>query len=652
MYRSNHFTSGLRVVNFSAIELQFEHQLEFDSEDIPSIVKKLRKYADLPYVFVVSNEQTKRVSEILALLKGIRSPCYPYALFTLFDGAFKHDAMDVDVVQIGCVDAVTITNRIEEYAYAKFRFDKNNLRVGSSGHVPETVDVVIIGAGITGLYAANRLVQSGISFCILEKNEKVGGIWSMYANSTSRVNSSEGAYRLIEHRTRTNRDHSPAREILEDVVRLAQNVQDHLFLESEVEGIAKIENRYHVKYNHAGRASRIVSKGVILAINDRVGAPKKIEWENQAVFRGYIVEGISNHTEGLDYRGKRVVIVGMGAFAVENARTALEEGASHVTVVGRRHGTVCPKIIDYLNFASPYDEAFKHDKQSNFRNMVYWKKMYELSGATQPECWMAKVKHDGHTISVSDIWFVGHYLNKLETITGDISHMFEKGVVVDGQHHINADIVVNCIGFERNASLAKSLCGFDQMYNNNYVGRDFMYLADAFIDDDAFNSFFGSSVLEMAKFYIEVYIKYFDNHQFSDMMKTNGIEKIPIEERKWSHYIAGATALINSHPDLYQIAEKQVSHRTRNFLQKHDIETYIEENKREWIDIHTLLAGKPMKEEDCLPYVFEKLLHQKQPRMNPGHGRTCTQESATRRPLRVAPTCGSTAPQEIPKETS
>jgi hypothetical protein len=611
MNHTNHFAMGVRVANFAAIDLPFEHQLKFDSEDTPAIIKKLRKYADLPYVFIVSDEQVKRVSEVLAVLRTIRSPCYPYALFTVAEADFKHDGMNMDIVQIGCVDPITIRKRIDDYACAKLRFDHGTLRIGSSVKPPQAVDVVIVGAGITGLYAANRLLQSGISFCILEKADRIGGIWSVYANATSRVNSSEGAYRLIEHKTRTNRDHSATREILEDLVRLARNVPDQLFLQTEVVRIAKNENRYHVSYNYNGRESEIESKGVILAINDRVGAPRKIEWADQAAFRGRIVDGISNQADGLDYRDQKVVIVGMGAFAVENARTALEGGATHVTVVCRRHGTVCPKIIDYLNFATPYDENFKHDKKSNFRNMVYWKKMYELSGATQPECWMAKVKHEGQTISVSDIWFVGHYLKKIETITGEISGMFPNGVVVDDQHRIYADIVVNCIGFERNASAAKTLCGFDEMYNNNYVDKDFLYLADAYIDDDAFNSFFGSSVLEMVKFYIEVYIKYFDNPRFADMMETAGIERIPIEDRKWSHYIAAANALINSHPDLYEIAAKQVSQRTHNFLQKHDIETYIEENKREWIDLHALLAGKPMQAAECLPYVFEKILDKK-----------------------------------------
>ena len=139
-------------------------------------------------------------------------------------------------------------------------------------------------------------------------------------------------------------------------------------------------------------------------------------------------------------------------------------------------------------------------------NMMYWKKLYDLSGATQPECWMGKIKHDGHTISVSDIWFVGHYLKKIETITGEISSLNENGVIVDGQTPIDADVVVNCVGFERNTSSARRLSGYHEPYNNNYLAKDFMYLADAYIDSNAFNSLFGSSVLEMVKFYIEVFI--------------------------------------------------------------------------------------------------------------------------------------------------
>jgi hypothetical protein len=497
MSHTNHYAQSVRIANFSTIDLQAEYLLKFNFEDSASIVNKIKRYADLPYVFVVAKEQAKQIPEVLSSLKAIRSPCYPYAIFTVDDADMKVDDTDLDRVAIRSTNAGTITNRIAEYAVQRFKIDHGRLRIGNTGSPSSMIDVVIVGAGVTGLYAANRLRENGITFCVLEKREKVGGIWSMYANTTSRVNTSEGGYRLIEKPTRSNRDHSATREIVEDIAQLSGHVSDHLFMETEVLGIEKMESGYQTKFIRNGATSVVQSKGVILAINDRVGTPREIEWPDQARFQGEIVKGISDNAKAVDWRNKNVIVVGMGAFAVENARTALEGGARHVAVICRRHGTICPKIIDYLNFAMPYDEAFRHDKKSNIRNMMYWKKLYELSGATQPECWMGKIKHAGHTISVSDIWFIAHFLKKIETITGQVSGVYENGVVVDGQQRIEADIIVNCIGFERNASAAKAICGYTEMTNTNYVDQDFMYLADAYIDDDAFNSFFGSSVLEI-----------------------------------------------------------------------------------------------------------------------------------------------------------
>jgi hypothetical protein len=342
-----------------------------------------------------------------------------------------------------------------------------------------------------------------------------------------------------------------------------------------------------------------------------VGSPRAVSWPGEDKFQGTLVEGHSDEAAGVDWKNKRVVVVGMGAFAVENVRTALEAGAKHVSVVCRRHGTVCPKIIDYLNFSTPYNEQFEHDKKSNIRNMMLWKKLYALSGATEPECWMGKIKHTGHTISVSDLWFIAHYLKKLETVTGSVSAVYDGGVIVNNQDRIEADVVVKCVGFHRNAASAASISGYTEMYNNNYIDKDFMYLADAYIDDNAFNSFFGSSVLEMTKFYLDVYLEFFDKPDFHDMTRAEGIEKIDIENRSWSHYIRGAMALTKSYSHLYEAAMAQVKQRTANFHETHGLQTYIDANKREWIDAHSALAGKPMREEDCLPYPFERLAEKK-----------------------------------------
>jgi len=617
LYSPTEFRAQFRVADFAATGALFEFMLTVDGEDPAALVARFRTYADLPFVYVLVVHQVPLVLEVLAALKAIRSPCYPYALFfvdssgtaALPDLATK--SLDLDILHVAGSETDRLIHQVEAYAGAKFQCDKQVLQRNNQRDLPEAVDVVVVGAGVTGLYAARRLKEKGLTCCVLDERDMVGGIWSRYANRTSQVNSSEGAYRLIEKQTRCNRDHSTTREILEDIAQLAEETHDRLYLQTRVEQVRKSGDGYEVRLTRDRQAVRLKCKGAILAINDRVGAPRKIQWKDEARFQGPILSGFADSTAGFDWRGKRVAIVGMGAFAVENARTALEGGADQVTVICRRHGTVCPKIIDYLNFATPYDQDFKHPRKSNMRNMLLWKNLYKLSGATEPECWMGKIKHDGHTISVSDIWFIAHHLKKLHTVKGTVAQMDQKGVVLDQGRFIEADVVVNCVGFERNAPVAKALSAYAETYNINYLDKDLMYLADAFIDDNAFNSFFGSSVLEMAKFYLEVYLHYFDTPAFDTLISAQGIRKVPIEERCWSHYIQGAEALVRQFGNIRQIAERQVAQRTRNFLEVHDLPAYLAENRREWIDTHSLLAGRPMRTEECLAYVFDKLLDEK-----------------------------------------
>lgn len=601
-----------RIINFSFAALTDAQVITPPLHSVEDTLATLRVHVDLPCVYLVSAEHQENVLEVLQNLLAMRSSCYPYALFVVDGDYSAAENEDLVVISVASQSPAGISATIKQWAATRFVFDKSRLVLKNKAELPEQVDVLIVGGGITGLYAANRLAEQKISFCVIEQQEIVGGIWSHYANTTSQVNTSEGAYRVVERARRNNRDHSSTAEILEDLHLLAETISESIFTGVRAEKIEKgIQGGYLTKATRNEIASTIKSKGLILAVNDRVGAPRSHLWENQQLFQGTIISGSSDESLGLDWSGKNVVVVGMGAFAVENARTALENGAQQVHVVCRRHGTVCPKIIDYLNFSTPYNDNFEHDKRSNIRNMMLWKKLYDISGATQPECWMGMIKHRGHTISVSDIWFIAHHLKKLQTVVGSITEMYGSGVIVNHDLKIEADIVVNCIGFRRNSPLVKELCGYSETYNNNYLDKDFMYLADAYIDDDVFNSFFGSSVLEMTKFYLDVYLHFFDNPEFESMICSPGIAKLPIDKRSWSHYIAGAESLMSNYPLFYDKAQKQVSQRTANFHESHDLATYLAQNKREWFATHEQLAGRKLAESDCLPYLFDKLLETK-----------------------------------------
>ena len=299
MTDTNNRMSDVRVLNFSTIDLSCEHLMDADFGDVAALVKKIRRYADLPFVWVVSREKTSLVPELLAALKTIRSTCYPYAVFTVGEAKLDIDDTELDIVTIEGSDTGMIQDHIAAYVAARFKFDEKMLQVGTGASLPAKVDVAIIGSGITGIYAANRLKEAGISYTVLEKRDRVGGIWSQYANTTSQVNSSECSYRLLEKNARSNRDHSYTREILEDIALLTGNVKDQLYLETEVKKITKSEKGYTINTRRDDNETIIESTGVILAINDRVGPPRKIAWKNQAAFQGQIVSGISDGTRGL-----------------------------------------------------------------------------------------------------------------------------------------------------------------------------------------------------------------------------------------------------------------------------------------------------------------------------------------------------------------
>merc|ERR1712064_25079 len=285
-------------------------------------------------------------------------------------------------------------------------------------------------------------------------------------------------------------------------------------------------------------------------------------------FLGVVARGTNDQLSDVNWQGKRVMIVGMGAFAIENVRTALEHGAEHVLVVVRRHGTVCPKMIDYLNFVKPFDENYQHDQATNIKQMRQWAALYRACGATVPECWPEDIKHEGHTISVSDLWFIGHHMRKVSTHVSTVESFDANGVMLaDGTYH-QVDVVIPCIGFHRNTKSCERLSGFDTIRNTNYLDKNFMYLADAEIDHGAFNWFFGSSVLEYAKYFCEVFIIGLQHEEeVGHLLWGDSVPTSPIRARKWSQY--------------------------------------IEANKAEWIELHTRLnGGVPVPAEKQLPYFF------------------------------------------------
>ena len=189
-----------RIVNFSNITLPGDRVLLVNDTDLTGIIEKIREHSDLPYVWVVEQKDESLVNALLVELQKIRSTCYPHALFSLGESFVLQGSQDVTTIPLDFHEPEKILEQIDAYALDNFSFDLSTLAPRNDVPVPGEIDVLIIGAGITGLYAASRLEEKNISFCLIEERGIAGGIWSKYANSTSQVNTSEAAYRLIERK--------------------------------------------------------------------------------------------------------------------------------------------------------------------------------------------------------------------------------------------------------------------------------------------------------------------------------------------------------------------------------------------------------------------------------------------------------------------
>ena len=166
-----------------------------------------------------------------------------------------------------------------------------------------------------------------------------------------------------------------------------------------------------------------------LAINRRLGTLRHLQFADEHCFEGTICYGVENEVTNVELNFSSVLIVGAGAFAAENVRTAFEHGADRVAVVQRRRGSVCPLIVDYLNFVRPYDLDFSHAKVGAQKIFAAWNSAFEHCAVTKPECWLqGRMSPHGHTVSVSDIWLVAHYYGILSTTLGEVQQIGDSNV--------------------------------------------------------------------------------------------------------------------------------------------------------------------------------------------------------------------------------
>jgi 4-hydroxyacetophenone monooxygenase len=204
-----------------------------------------------------------------------------------------------------------------------FRGDDRRAPVWSKRDVAPDVpfEVVVIGAGMSGLLAAHRLQQAGVPFVILEKDSDVGGTWLENTYPGCRVDNPNHNYSYSFAQRHDWPLHFSTQDVLLDYFRSCADVfglREHVRFRTEVVSAAWSDESltWTVRTRDAdGHEATIEANAVISAVG-QLNRPLLPDIPGRDSFAGPTFHS-ARWDNSVDLRGARVAVIGTGASAVQ-----------------------------------------------------------------------------------------------------------------------------------------------------------------------------------------------------------------------------------------------------------------------------------------------------------------------------------------------
>jgi 4-hydroxyacetophenone monooxygenase len=223
-------------------------------------------------------------------------------------------------------------------------------------------EVVVIGAGMSGIAAAYRLKQAGVPFVVLEKDADVGGTWFENTYPGCRVDVPNHFYSYSFAQRDDWPQHFSTQQVLLDYFRACADtfgLRPHMRFETEVTSLEWSDQTgsWTVCVRTPGGEETIEAQAVISAVG-QLNRPSFPDIPGRDTF-----EGPSFHSarwrHDVDLTGKRVAVIGTGASAVQFV-PEIAERTGELLVFQRTPGWLVPSE-DYHQEVSPQKRwLFRH----------------------------------------------------------------------------------------------------------------------------------------------------------------------------------------------------------------------------------------------------------------------------------------------------
>ena len=257
---------------------------------------------------------------------------------------------------------------------------------------PTEVDVVVVGAGFSGLYLLHRLRQLGFSTRAFDAAADVGGTWywNRYPGARCDIPTTDYSYSFdpqLESAWTWSEKYATQPEILSYL----QFVADRYDLRRDIEFSTRVEsavwdasvNRWHIRTDSEAELScrfYVMASGCL-------SLPKSPDIEGAERFRGEVYFTSTWPHEGVDFNGKRVAVIGTGSSGVQSipliAAQATEltvfQRTANFSIPARNGPPSAERLAALAADRAAYREEAKHSRAGVPREIT------DISGATASE---------------------------------------------------------------------------------------------------------------------------------------------------------------------------------------------------------------------------------------------------------------------------
>ena len=339
------------------------------------------------------------------------------------------------------------------------------------------VDILIVGAGISGIGLAAHLSKHcpQRSFEIIERRANIGGTWDLFKYPGIRSDSDMSTFGF---------NFKPWKK--ESVLADGASIKNYL---AEVVDEFQLKNKIHFQHRVLNANYDSASCKWSVTIEDAQGKPHtwianfvlgctgyynydqgfQPEFPNQQAFKGEFIHP-QHWPENLNYKGKKVVIIGSGATAITLVPAMVKGGAGHVTMLQRSPTYIASvpsidMIYSQMRKYLPEDVAYKITRARNIgmqrgiyalaqkqpkllKTLLLKSVQFQLKGKVDMKHFTPNYEPWDQRLCVvpdGDLFKILRE-GQASVATDQIESFTETGIQLKSGQHLEADIIVSATG--------------------------------------------------------------------------------------------------------------------------------------------------------------------------------------------------------------